>query len=828
TGPLRPKSVAIYWDISFSGSKRDTEKEISFLKQYAAYYGVTDFYIIPFNYKPRSLAHFRLHDGNQWIGYLRSLNYEGATQIGALDFSSVNADAVFLVSDGYNSLGAALPKNKSQTVFCLHASRLADNETLTAIIGKSGGRNIDLQKQSISNAVAAAGAVENVLLDIRSASGKTLIDLEEHSEHTGISFLTGTTPAEGDTLFFDYGNSGHVALTEKIVLRSTAGCGPTAISKLPALARFDRLLKKGAWQELLFFGKDEQMVTYNTSFIVLEKVEDYVKFNIAPPKELEEECEMVEPGFLVRNSNHNRDERLRQQQRLGQFEILTAVANQYNNRISRWGSTESIILTKPDVGNRSAMAKGTGAQVGSEPVFNFESDKLKMAGNANLSEVVVVGYGSARRRDFTGASTIIRGDDILGTATSVEQALSGRVAGLIVTPSNGYINPGSSSSIRIRGASWFGNSSPLFVLDGIPIGGDANGAVNINHYVNVSDIDNIEVLRDAGATALYGSRGANGVILIKTKKGRPNYWQNDNRPYKLNDMEDLEYLQEIKAVAKEEKWTKYKELQALHQDDAAFYLDMAQHLYETGFREEAKQVLTTAAEVLPNNLGIQRTVAFFLEQWGEWKEAIALYEELLKVTLGNPLSCRDLALAYSHSGQHQKAIDLLYQGMLHEQEGSQYSYGVNKEILLNELNAIAAAHKSKLDLSNIPAVLIKPLPVDLRIVIEENGGNPYGAVVVEPDGKECREWQRPTANGGFFTQAYAYGYYTKEYQVKQAVKGRYKLKVRYYDYTLANKQPGVIKVSVYKNFGRPDQTLSVQNVMMDNQRGDIEIAEVKF
>lgn len=830
TVALQPKSIAIYWDVSFSGGKRDTEKEISFLKQYAAYYGIIDLYIIPFSYKAKAPVHFRLQDGARWIRYLRSLDYEGATQLGALDFTAVKADAIFLVSDGYNSLGTTLPKKENQTIFALHASNMADNATLSAIIGKSGGRNIDLQKQTFSQAIATAGSVERALLDIRSASGKTLIDVEEHNENERTSFLAGTTLAEGDTLFFDYGNNDHVAITEKVVLRPSETCGHTAINKLPALNRFDGLLKKGAWQDLLFFGKDEGIVTYNTSFIVLEKVEDYVKFNIEPPKELEDECEKMQPGFLVRNRNQKRDERLHHRRQLTQFEILTAVASHYNQRISKWGSTESITLTKPDLENRNLFAKENKVEGVPGAAASFKSEPLGMIGDANLSEVVVVGYGAQRRKDITGASTIVRGEAIFRSSTSVEQALSGRVAGLVVTTDAGYLTPGSSTSIHIRGmSSLHSNSSPLFVLDGFPVSGDANGRVNINDYVSVNDIDFIEVLKDAGATALYGSRGSNGVILIKTKRGRNNYWYNQNEQYKLSSMEDMEYLQEIKAVEKSEKWAKYKELQVQYQDHAGFYLDMAQHLFESGYKEEAKLVLTTAAEVLPNNLGIQRTVAYFLEQWGEWKEAITLYEELLKASPVDPVSYRDLALAYNQSGQHQKAVDILYQGICHDQEGYGTWYAAQKEMLLNDLNAIVALHKPSLNLSGIPAALLKALPVDLRVVIQGAGGSVFSATIVEPDGKESREWQAQTVNGGYFSNGNGYHQYTKEYQVRNAPKGKYKVRVRYYDYnTNANKQPCIIKLVVYKNFGRADQTVIVQNIMMDNQRGDIEIAEVKF
>jgi TonB-linked SusC/RagA family outer membrane protein len=129
----------------------------------------------------------------------------------------------------------------------------------------------------------------------------------------------------------------------------------------------------------------------------------------------------------------------------------------------------------------------------------------------SLTEVVVVGYGTQRKSDLTGAVSSVKADDIkrMPVAT-VDQALQGRAAGVTVTANSG--SPGTPVQIRIRGVGTINNSSPLFVVDGYPVD-------NIS-FLNSSDIASMEVLKDASATAIYGSRGANGVILITTKSGK--------------------------------------------------------------------------------------------------------------------------------------------------------------------------------------------------------------------------------------------------------------------------------------------------------------------
>ena len=148
-----------------------------------------------------------------------------------------------------------------------------------------------------------------------------------------------------------------------------------------------------------------------------------------------------------------------------------------------------------------------------------------------LNEVVVIGYGTQRVRDATGSVASIGTKDFnKGVIATPEQLLQGRIAGVQVTPASG--EPGAGATINIRGASSIRSSNnPLYVVDGVPLdnGGTAGGydsgagsssARNPLAFINPADIENISVLKDASSAAIYGSRGANGVILITTRKGR--------------------------------------------------------------------------------------------------------------------------------------------------------------------------------------------------------------------------------------------------------------------------------------------------------------------
>jgi len=144
-----------------------------------------------------------------------------------------------------------------------------------------------------------------------------------------------------------------------------------------------------------------------------------------------------------------------------------------------------------------------------------------------LNEVVVIGYGTAKKSDLTGSVDKIKPKDFnKGPVTSAESLLTGKVAGVTVVQPSGA--PGEGATINIRGLSSLSlTNEPLYVVDGVPLGGGVSGSRNNLNLVNPKDIASITILKDASATAIYGSRAANGVVLITTKKGK-------NKKFKFN------------------------------------------------------------------------------------------------------------------------------------------------------------------------------------------------------------------------------------------------------------------------------------------------------
>jgi iron complex outermembrane receptor protein len=154
--------------------------------------------------------------------------------------------------------------------------------------------------------------------------------------------------------------------------------------------------------------------------------------------------------------------------------------------------------------------------VGSRTAINF----TLQSANSELTQVVVVGYGTQRKKDVTGAVKTVTSEQFnKGIINAPQQLLQGKVAGVNVTSASG--EPGGAQGITIRGPGGLRTgSTPLFVVDGLPLDNSSTGGGDPLNFINPADIESMDVLKDASATAIYGARGANGVILITTKKGK--------------------------------------------------------------------------------------------------------------------------------------------------------------------------------------------------------------------------------------------------------------------------------------------------------------------
>jgi len=812
--PVNPRKIVIYWDASESAKKRNVAKEVSFLTRFFSHHAVEQVTIIPFNHKLLDTVVF--HAGKNfnkyWQQYLQNLSYKGATQLGKIDMTGFDADMFLLFSDGKSTYGSSMPKAGTALISCIYTSHAVNKKALEQITGSAGGKVIDLNKTSISVAVKNCSEAINWLIGIKVGNDLLKITQKLPLKATGLILLNGTIPGSADTIILQYGNNNHVRNTEKIVLNKQNPCIDSCIDRFEMLSNFGNKIQKHTWNDLIDFGLQERIVTPYTAYIVLERTEDYIRYNITPPSDLEEECRKL--NYVKRDTRFER----RKLEKSSEYDILNNIIIIYNQRITEWDKNARHIFL-----DRLEMEKQPGAPVNESypSTDNLQSIEV-LTGNAAgltansyaLSEVVVTAYGVSQKKNLTYSVSSVQKDNTLSSAMSLEQALQGRVSGLQITPSAA---PGAAGTIRLRGVNSISNSTPLYVVDGLPFTG------NINEIVNMADIDYISVLKDAAATSLYGSRAVNGAIIIVTKKGRPyNYYPYHNRRYRLKDMEDVEYMQELKNVLPVEKETVYENLKEQYGEDPGFYLDVAQHFYQSGLQQKAYEILLTGAEVTNGYPQMLVSIAYILESWKYFDESIAIYSEILNQYPSDIEQTSNLAWALYQAGNYQRSVDVLYNAIKSSSGDNDWRNIQMKAKMLCDMNAIIAGCGDKIDVSAIPTALIKPLPVDLKIVLDCNGGRINNLIITEPSQSV------PAMDSNRKMYDYSNQNSVLEYQLKNAAKGRYVVNVNYYGYYTSIKIPSVIRIRKFKNFGRENQSVETENIMMDNQYGEIEISEVKW
>jgi tetratricopeptide (TPR) repeat protein len=814
------QNALVYWDISTSAAS-DSHKFIDFLQQYIHRYNVKTLTIVPFNTQTQAAKTFDVRNAlaSGWKLFLQDLQYGGATDFSCLNLQSPQADAVFVATDGKSSFGNTMPAVNGQPFFVL-TNAANKNTPFMFLCEDNGGMIVSLANTTIKDAVGVANNYWMQLQNNLSQKTKGLQVLLRHQEKNELVFL-GLLKPSADSMLAQWQQK---TMQMVQVAQPTAVVADAAtISQLKMLHQYSEIEYSqtrdyansrgywyGNWYRFLKFGLAERVVTPNTSFLVLERLEDYINYKIAPPKDLEAACK--DAGYVYEPV----EMREWQRKKRTADELLPKVVSVYNEQLKWLGDHTALIdLNKPYL-----TARQQGFFAAQESVENQLVGKVSgvmVSRSDALSEVVVTGYGTMRRKEMIGVVSITPSRGLFGNL-SLDQALAGKIAGVQVGQANG--SPGAVGSIHIRGISSLSNNSqPLIVLDGIPL---AAYSSDVAAYLNMNDVKTVEVYKAPQAAALYGSRGSNGVIVINSKREHRNFYQRQyNSLIRLQKLNDVDYVEDFNELADTAIAEQLPKLEATYSNDYSFYIDIAQLLYQKGMHEKAKALLMSLAEKSETAVSILKAIGYVFEWAKAYEDAIATYEKVWELEK-TPANYRNLALAHYQKGDTQKAVDLLFDGLL-EEDAYNYWYDsqpANQSILLTDLNALVAAHGSSLDLSRINLNLLQPTTVAMRFVAESNTGAFSGFSVLEPGKSKDSLLNHPTK------VRHNYGYSLAEYLGKENRTGKYLLHFNSYDYGYYNynKQPNLVKVVKYQNFGKPNQQVSVELVPLTNQHGKVQVA----
>ncbi|MEO3403947.1 VIT domain-containing protein [Mucilaginibacter sp. CAU 1740] len=826
-----PRRIGLLWDASLSGANRDIKKDLALLDAYLKKVNNADVVLTTFSNTILNTKTYTVNNGN-WAelrAALEHVTYDGATNLGNINLTQYNADEFLLMSDGHQTFGEKTLKLINKPVYCINSSAVADYSNLKLIALKTHSELIDLSADDTDKALIKLTTRSLHFMGIKAEAG-----VEENYPSLPVAVgntfsVAGITRNPNQTLTLQYGYDNKVSLEKEVTLDLNANAvegvdvaklwGQKKISELDINYDANR-------QEIESLGKRFGIVTRNTSLIVLENISDYIQYGIEPPAELQEQYNafMKQRGPVERPQRENLSTAIAMQTQLGQWwDKETEVKEQPKpqpevqpvpNKTVRSHRKKTKSQDPPAMAETQVRASANATQ--------FKATEPAPTGN-QLAEVVIVGYGTQRKVSVTGAVTTIN-------PGPVNNALAGRVGGVTVTPAQGTL--GANSQVNVRGIGTVQGTPPLYIVDGV--------AVNNINGINPNDVASINILKDANATALYGARASNGVVIINTNgNGRvmadtvanSNPAQNGGINVAYNPVA-ADYLKIIQKTAKAAQYQKYIELRASFSSNPVYYFDVADYFIKTGNTELGRRILSNLAELDLGSYELYKMLGYKLKQLGDVEGEVFAFKKVTELRPLDPQSFRDYGLALEDAGEHQKALDVLYSAMTKSYTpDADGLYNGIQEVFLPEINRIIALNKGKLKLSGIDKKLIKAMPVDVRIVMDWNMNNTdIDLWVTDPNNEKCFYSNNRTQIGGRISHDMTQGLGPEQFLLKKAIPGTYKIEINYYgDRQATIAGPTTIMAEMFTHYGTPQEKKEIIVLQMKKSAsGAVYIGDLDF
>lgn len=884
--PLRskvkmPRKITVFWDTSLSQMNRDTLKEFSFLDQYFKLNRSVDVRLINFNIAMNTKHRFSIKNGD-WSSLKKQLKqtiYDGATSFEFMKTYTDNSDAYFLFSNGLQTLDKLPYLKRGKKINTVNSIKSSNHVYLKNLAESSGGRYFNLGNMTPEDAISLLQKEDLMILG-SNVEGEMEYYPSKRSKLGRNFSLLGKKSFKDRPIKIYIGNDTDTVQTISIHSGSNTPQSKY-VRKIWGQKKMNHLQKesKKNRDDIVRLSKEYQIISPFTSMLVLDRIEDYVRYKIEPPGALKKEYFKL---MAIAEDNTKRRMMALQNDLFDEYNKFykwydkkykkikknklakrenpnaNAVNVFVNTNVANGNIFGNVSDDSGGLPGVSIVVQGTtngvetdfdgnfriNAQEGNVLVFSYLGYKTvstRIAGNTEinvrmeeggqaLDEVVIVGYGTTTKRAYAGSASVVTHMEDRKTTSNFVRGLTGEVAGLTVVDTTGQ--PGSTPIVRIRGyGSVHGNRNPLYILDGVRYTGDINA-------INPGDIESITVLKDVTATAIYGSGGANGVILVNTKKGKfsdggSNYSEKletvsvKNKEKKKNYVQSLEKINSVEVAYKN-----YLMLRKLHVNEVAFYIDIADSFKARGEKDLAIKILSNIIELNIGSAEVYKTLAYKFEEYGSIEKAILCYQEVLELRPEDIQSYRDLAIAYELKGNYQESFNLLYRivgGELLEKDVNRRFQGI-ETIALMEMNRLVHKYKGKINLEHIDQRTLNKLDVDIRIVIDWNHDNTdIDLWVIDPNGQKCYYSNKKTRIGGLISNDMTDGFGPEQFVLKRAIKGKYKIKVDFYGNSRQKVSgPTYIKLTTFINYGRDSESKIVKFISLSGQRKTADLGYINF
>ncbi len=793
-----PNVITVIWDESMSGLHRDHKKEMELLDAYIKTKSNLTIYLFEFALKSMNFKTYNISGGN-WSEMKKKMEnavYDGATDLSILQ-QLPPSEEYLLFSDGLNTYGnidnMVLPK---KPVYSICASATADHSMLKYISAKTGGAFINLNELDIATAQKYLTEQTLQFLGIKSNGNITEVYPSIATPVLGNCSIAGISSSGNATVTLQFGYGSTVVSEQNIDMNANfQNTNFISIEKIWAqkkIADLDILYEMNK-ESINALGKKYSVITRNTSLIVLDAVEDYVRYDIEPPAELRGAYAKLMAEKKASDIKKERDE--------------LAEARKYFARVQYWWNRyfkPVVTKAKTKKSTPRPVTANLTAQTTAVPFL-----RVTDTARAGTMQERARRVGRARSEARLNVSRVLA-NQRRASPPSAQAAAAYSVSSDSLTFSMVILNASPAYGSTSSNTNGF---SERISTKSIP----ADDPVNSNKPRPIFDPFDVDAKLSTSMWTLK-----NGV---KEKADSSNVDTTDlvsSDPSEIEIKEltpDETYLKELNAVAKEDRYKKYLELR---KDNSLppFYFNVANMFFKDGDSAKAYLILSNIAELNLDDHELYKMLGYRLKTIDMFDDEVMAFKKVMQLRPQDPQSYRDYALALADAGKYQQALDTLYFAIarIYDEELKELYPGI-EEIIVTEINNLIAQHGAQLDISKINKSLVKNMPVDIRVVLNWNmNATDIDLWVFDPNDEKCYFDHTLTAIGGRISKDFTQGYGPEQFMLKKALKGKYTVMLNYYgDNQQSIAGPTTVMAEIYTNYGKASEqrkmiTLQMQKV----------------
>lgn len=836
-----PKSITVFWDASLSGLKRDTAKELEYLQEVLRVTSQSEVSIVAFANDVVSRKTFAASNIAAIMSYIRSVPMDGGTQLGSIPFNDVNEGTVIIFSDGISTLGKHTPTTCKVPVTVVVSSPQADHDVLHTICNQSGGTYISLKDVDVSTAVS------NTLARSRAIALVEVVDGSFDSiRHNGASALDRNTVITGIlrsasavlrvTTAVDGENPVHQLITVHGTENAMQGSGIPRLWATQELQRLSSDRVRNA-DSITSLGQHFNIVTPGTSLIVLERIEDYLRFAIQPPASEPELLQQYQADIA------NQELIFKSQQQVHRAMVLSLLekahlprSTQNDSKFWIWPTT----LSQPANVSIAELGKITGTIVNSSNI-PLPNAVITIPGTP-LSTTTGADGAFTFMNVPTGSVQIGAEAEGLGQASIVRTVN----AGLTTTASFKLVAPPKNAKDALRAIPKHRYTSQPLTLHTesfnsiASVDDDGNEASDRSQNRRVEFSSSAQpsaakpemaMPRQANVRSSQGAvgRGAQRAAVVDFIERNAVEGENEsiigieNELPTTVQMRREEWTDTLAKTPSQTLYHAYLDLRPRFFNATGFYLDVADALIAKHMPTLALRVLSSLAELEGEDARSLRILAHRFRQLGQDSLALSVFTDILRIRDEEPQSYRDLALAQAACGLYADAA----KNFVHILEHPWNSRFPEIELIAaRELSKIVSIHP---DLKNtIDTNYLIAFASDLRVVLTWDADNcDMDLWVTDPSGEVCKYNHRNTKAGGTMSRDLTGGYGPEEFILPIAKKGGYKIQVHYYgDRQQTLDRATTIQVDTFTKYGRTDEQHNAVTMRLDGVSRVIDIGTV--